>query len=273
MDVRVALAGRMHVDAWGRTLDEDALGGRRGRVLFAYLVVERDRIITREELAGVLWGDDLPSSWQPALRVVISLIRTALTATGLPGAETLTGRAGSYQLVLPPGTVVDVEAAENDVAAGRRLLAAGDPVAAGARAETARAVAARSFLPGQEAVWIDRLRGRFTRVHVAALEVASDSLVAVGEAARAVLPAEYAVALEPFHDSAHLRLVRAHAAAGDRGEALRAYGRFRVLLADELGVDPSPELEAAYLELLRPNGSAGDTQASGPPGARVATDP
>lgn len=270
MDVRVALAGRLRVDAGGRTLDEDALGGRRGRVLFAYLVVERDRIVTREELAGVLWGDDLPPSWQPALRVVVSLIRTALTTTGLPGAETLTGRAGNYQLVLPPGTVVDVEAAEDDVAAARRLLAAGDPVAAGARAEAARAVAARSFLPSEEAVWIDRLRARFTWVHVAALEVASDSLVAVGEAARAVLPAEHAVTLEPFHDSAHLRLIRAHAAAGDRAEALRAYDRFRVLLADELGVDPSPDLEAAYLELLRPNGSGRATE---PLGARVATDP
>jgi predicted ATPase len=78
-----------------------------------------------------------------------------------------------------------------------------------------------------------------------------DAGLAAGRGAAAVQPATELVALEPFRESAHLRLLRARAAAGDRGEALRVYDRCRRLLAEELGVDPSPELEAAYLELLR----------------------
>ena len=78
-----------------------------------------------------------------------------------------------------------------------------------------------------------------------------DAWLASGRGDEAVQPAAELVGLEPFRESAHLRLVRARAAAGDRGEALRAYDRCRRLLAEELGVDPSPELEAAYLELLR----------------------
>jgi DNA-binding SARP family transcriptional activator len=66
----------------------------------------------------------------------------------------------------------------------------------------------------------------------------------------AVGPAGDLVALEPFRDSAYRRLLAAHAAAGDRGEALRAYDRYRRVLAEELGVGPSPDLEATYLELL-----------------------
>jgi hypothetical protein len=46
--------------------------------------------------------------------------------------------------------------------------------------------------------------------------------------------------VEPFRDSAHRRLLTAHAAAGDRGEALRAYDRYRRVLAEELGVGPPP---------------------------------
>ena len=71
-----------------------------------------------------------------------------------------------------------------------------------------------------------------------------------GEVAQGVLVAEEAVALEPFRETAHRRLMQAHAAAGNRAEALRAYERCRRLLAEELGVDPSPETEAAYVELL-----------------------
>jgi len=46
-------------------------------------------------------------------------------------------------------------------------------------------------------------------------------------------------------------LMRAHAASGNRAEAIRAYHHCRTLLAEELGVSPSPETERAYLGILR----------------------
>jgi predicted ATPase len=62
-------------------------------------------------------------------------------------------------------------------------------------------------------------------------------------------------------------LLRALAAAGDRGEALRAYERCRQLLAEELGIDPSPELELAYLEVLRAEPAGPPLSAGGDPKA------
>jgi DNA-binding SARP family transcriptional activator len=46
--------------------------------------------------------------------------------------------------------------------------------------------------------------------------------------------------------------MRAHAAGGNRAEALRAYADCKKLLADELGAAPSPETEAIARELRRP---------------------
>jgi DNA-binding SARP family transcriptional activator len=63
--------------------------------------------------------------------------------------------------------------------------------------------------------------------------------------------AEQAVAVEPFRETGYQRLMRAHAAAGNRAEALRVYERCRCLLAEELGVSPSPQTEAVYLDILR----------------------
>jgi len=45
--------------------------------------------------------------------------------------------------------------------------------------------------------------------------------------------------------------MRAHAAVGNRAEALRVYERCRSVLTEELGVPPSPQTEAVYLEILR----------------------
>ena len=62
----------------------------------------------------------------------------------------------------------------------------------------------------------------------------------------AIEAAQELITLEPYRDASHVLLMEAHRVAGNRGEALRAYGRARHLLAEELGVDPSPDTEALY---------------------------
>jgi DNA-binding SARP family transcriptional activator len=96
-----------------------------------------------------------------------------------------------------------------------------------------------------------------------------DADLAGDNADLAVQAATELVGLEPFRESAHLRLLRAHAAAGNPGEALRAYDRCRRLLAEELGVDPSAELEAFYLDLLRA-APAIQVDRRAPPGLQIA---
>ncbi|MPY80494.1 MAG: hypothetical protein GEV04_18980, partial [Actinophytocola sp.] len=62
--------------------------------------------------------------------------------------------------------------------------------------------------------------------------------------------AAVAVAAAPLREAAHLLRIRALAAGGDRAGALDAYVRLRERLADELGIDPSPEVRRVYRELL-----------------------
>jgi len=251
MSVRVSLAGRLEVETDGRTLDAARLPGRQGRVVLAYLVAERDRLVPSEELAEAVWGSTPPPTWRPALRGVVSKVREFLEALELPADDMLTSSSGCYRLVLPGDATVDVELAVGEADAADRALADGDLERALAAAETARALAGRPLLPGQEGGWVERRRAAWQQVLVRVLQVMVDAWLARGRGDAAVQPATELVGLEPFRESAHLRLLRARAAAGDRGEALRVYDRCRRLLAEELGVDPSPELEAAYLELLR----------------------
>ena len=62
--------------------------------------------------------------------------------------------------------------------------------------------------------------------------------------------AQHVVELEPYRESGYRRLMKAHAAGGNRAEGLRVYERCRQFLADELGAYPSPETESIYKELL-----------------------
>jgi DNA-binding SARP family transcriptional activator len=57
--------------------------------------------------------------------------------------------------------------------------------------------------------------------------------------------------LDPYRETAYLRLMRAHAAAGNRASALLTYERCRARLAEDLGASPNSEIQALHLELLQ----------------------
>lgn len=249
MPLRLFAAGRVAVDA-GDVLVERHLGSRQARLAFAFLLAERNHAVSRDDLAEVLWPSQLPRSWEAAVRGVVSKVRHFLEDSGLPAGETLTCAFGCYQLRLPPDTVVDLDLTASALEAAELALNDGDIDVACTQALVAHSLASQTFLPGEDGEWIDRRRTERRTHLLRALEILADVWSQRGEVAHGVLVAEEAVALEPFRETAHRRLMQAHAAAGNRAEALRAYERCRRLLAEELGVDPSPETEATYLELL-----------------------
>src|SRR3954465_10326523 len=118
---RIHLCGRLVVDWDGERLERD-LPGRQGRMLFAYLVLNRDRPVRRDELLDALFsGNGSRVQGDAALRPPLSRLRKALGEGRLEGRSELT-------LVLPEGAWIDWEDAH------RSLEAARAPPRAGARA-------------------------------------------------------------------------------------------------------------------------------------------
>ncbi len=170
--------------------------------------------------------------------------------------------------------MIDVETVPVDLARAEQALAEGRAAEARALAEGAATVAGRGFLPEAAGAWVERRQAELRELHHRALETASDAAAAAGDWAGALDWAEEAVEAAPLRESSYLRLMTAHAGAGNRGEALRAYERCRRMLAEELGVSPSPSTEAAYVALLgeEPRGAAPPPATRGSP-ARPAAPP
>jgi len=257
LDLKVFLVGRIAVEAEGVVLDERHFPGRQGRLLFAYLVAEHGRPVPRDELAGVLWGDAPPATWDKALSVLVSKLRGVLAKSGLDGASALTAPFGCYRLDLPEGTWVDVHAAASAVKEAEGFLETSEPEGATAAAALAESVTRNPFLPGDEGAWVEEQRRELAEVRARALSALAEASIRTDRAAEAVRWAALAVEAEPFRESGYRRLMAAHVAAGNRGEALRVYERCRRLLAQELGAYPSPETESIYRSLLEaPSGRA-----------------
>ncbi|MFL5914816.1 MAG: BTAD domain-containing putative transcriptional regulator [Gaiellaceae bacterium] len=224
--------------------------GRQGRLLFACLVVAKGKQMTRGELAEALWQDDPPATWESALRLLVSKLRKVL-ADGPDGDRAeLVATDGGYRLELPPETWVDVFAAESAARDAEDRLAAGAPDEAIAVAMLTESLLREPFMAGEDGDWVEGKRRECEGVRARALNTLADASLQSGRAEASVQWAEQAVEIEPFRDSGYRRLMAAHAAAGNRAEALQVYDRCRRLLAEELGAYPSPETEAAYRRLL-----------------------
>ena len=248
--LRIYLTSQVRIEHGEILIGEQDLPGRQGRVALALLVAERDRPITRDELAEELWADTPPMAWEKAVMAVISKLRAALRKAGL-GDATLATSFGCYQLRLPADTWVDIEAAADAVHRAERALAAGDQRTAYPWAYVAYHVGRRPFLAGEDGPWVRRKRIQLRELHLRALDCTMECAAANGELAEAIQAAEDALVVEPFRETIYQRLMRVHAAAGNRAEALRAYERCRAVLAEELGVPPSPETEAVYTTIVR----------------------
>jgi class 3 adenylate cyclase/DNA-binding SARP family transcriptional activator len=257
------MTDRLAIEANGLRLDEQRFPGRQGRILFAYLAVHHGRSVPRDELAELLWGEDLPATWEKALRVLTTKLRALLEECGIDGSSTLRSAFGCYQLTLPVDAWIDVDAAASAVERGEAALAGRELDEARAQASSAVELARRVFLPGEDGRWVEDQRRDLRDVLVRALECLRDAALAGGEFGNAVRHAAEITELEPFRETSYRALMQAHVAAGNPAEALRVYERCRRFLADELGAYPSPESEAVYLEVLRNSPGRSESEIEG----------
>src|SRR5580765_4450434 len=251
---------RLAFEANGTKLDAPRFPGRQGRILFAYLAAHKGRPVPRDELAELLWGENLPATWEKALRVLMTKLRALLEECGLEGSSVLRSAFGCYQLTLPADVWIDVDAAASAVERGEAALVAEDLDEAQAQASTGAELARRPFLPGEDGRWVEDQRRDLRDVLVRALECLRDAALAEGGFGNAVRYAAEITELEPFRETSNRALMQAHVAAGNPAEALRVYERCRRFLADELGAYPSPESEAVYLEILRNSAGGSDSE-------------
>ena len=243
-ETRIQLCGRLLVRIAGEDVTA-RLPGRKGRLLFAYLCVNRLRPVLRSELVDVLWADGAPRSPERALDPVVSRLRSALGPNHLGGRSEL-------RLALPPEAHVDTEAAAEAIHRAPSAVRRGDWAAAWGPARVALHVSNRTFLPGEEGDWIDELRRDLEDMRIRAHECVAASGLGLGgpEVDSAKRSGRALVKLAPHRESGYRLLMEALAFEGNTAEALDVYETLRLVMRDELGVAPSRASQELHRRLL-----------------------
>ena len=225
---------------------EGALPGRQGRVLFAFLVLNRHRLATRDELAAAVWPAQVPAGSETAFNALLSKLRKAIAPSSIDGRT-------SIRLQLDDDAWVDIEVAAAAVHRAESRIVLGDCKSAWGAALAALFIAEREFLPGEDALWIADQRARLTHIRRRALEAYAAAALGTGgtELLAAVRAGRQLISLDPLRETGYQILMQALTAQGNSAEALRVYADLCEVLRNELGVSPSAPIQAVYQSLLR----------------------
>jgi DNA-binding SARP family transcriptional activator len=241
---RIQLCGRLMVQLDGEPV-EDSLPGGKGRLLLAYLVLNRARRLSRDELLIAVYGDDASPEQSSSLSVLLSKLR-AVVGSAVPA-----GRS-EIELVLPTDTFVDVEAAFEGIHRAESHAARGEWAETWGPAGVAYHVASRPLLQGHDLPWLDEWRRRLGDVRLRGLECLAAARLGLGgpTLTQAETCARQLIELAPYRETGHRILMETLEQRGNVAEALLAYEHLRVLLHDELGVEPSSSVQRVYRRLL-----------------------
>ncbi|MET9311037.1 BTAD domain-containing putative transcriptional regulator [Kribbella sp. NPDC003505] len=217
----------------GQPLDVPA---GRLRALLAALAMRAADPVPADHLIAATWEEhERPSDPRRSLQIAVVRLRALI------GAEWIETVSGSYRLTC---AVDDVDSlrllkATAEFSAGRDLL----DVLALWRGEPFQGVAS-PLLKATAGI-------RLTDAYLSVIEHRIDCDLADGRYDGLVAKLRDLIETYPLRESLWARLIEVLDRTGRHAEALKSYEEVRTRIADEFGVDPSPELRALHADLLK----------------------
>ena len=219
---------------------------RREAAVVGVLLLDANRVVSRDRLIEVVWGDRPPDTAVNALQVHISKLRKLLG--GMAGSEgPLRTQAPGYRFSTSPGQL-DAERFEHLVASSE---ADEGPDGVAARLTEALRLWRGPVLDGLEIGPLIRPEiSRLEELRFAALERRIEADLALGRHRECIGELEALVQANPLREEIRRLLMLGLYRSGRQADALAVYRQTREILAGELGLDPGPALQATELAIL-----------------------
>jgi DNA-binding SARP family transcriptional activator len=226
------------------------MGQPRQRAVLAALAADTGRTVSAETMIDRVWGDTPPAGARRSLHAHITRIRRVLEQAGKVDAEPmpLVYRAGGYVL---DGAPEHVDLYQIRRLLDRSRLPGRDPHERVEPLRQAVLLWRGEPLTGIAGTWAERMRQSCRQLRSDTTLAWAQAELAVGNPEAVISRLSDLAGDNPLSEPLTALLMRALCATGRPAEALAQYTTIRRRLADELGVDPSPELQILHERILR----------------------
>ncbi|WP_456986212.1 BTAD domain-containing putative transcriptional regulator [Kitasatospora sp. cg17-2] len=213
------------------------------------LLLNAGTVVPVARLVDALWDDEPPATAPRQVRNLAGLLRRKLAAAQ-DGPPVLLTDGPGYRIA-PNGHQVDALTFAHRVSVARGLAERGEPAAAVEEFRSALGLWRGPVLDGLSGSLLAAGALALDELRLTAWENCLDLEADLGRHRQSIPELTALVAEHPLRDRFVTQLVRALQRAGRRADALAAHRRFAHRLADELGLDPGPELQVLHQELLK----------------------
>ena len=227
--------------------DWTSIGAAKWRAVLACLLLRPGQVVSTDILTDELWGNDPPARASNLISIYVLRLRRLI---GDSDGRVLRTRSPGYQLLLGPDDL-DTQHFGILMSQGREALTAGDPErAARLLADSLALWRGKALADVPPSAFVDAEAERLDELHLAALELRIEADIGCDRDSLAIPDLRRLLTDQPLKEKLWLLLIRALDGAGRRAEALGAYEQARTVIADQLGVDPGPEMQQAFQRLL-----------------------
>jgi SARP family transcriptional regulator, regulator of embCAB operon len=224
------------------------------RSVLALLLLQANRVVHLNTLIDELWGRDPPRQAITTVQTYIYHLRKIFVAEQLdPVAHRLIATKQPGYLFHTQPEQVDIEVFDRLVRHGRDSMEDGYPRPAAASLGQALALwtgPALADVPQGDLLHAHAVHLEERRINALELRIQVD--ISLGRQRQLIPELSSLVSAHPLNEWFHGQLIAALSNAGRRGEALLAYQTLRILLSEELGVDPSTALQLLQRQVLGP---------------------
>jgi DNA-binding SARP family transcriptional activator len=228
-----------------------SLGGPKQRAVLAMLVINRNRPVGTESLLNAVWEESPPPGARASLHTYVSNLRKLLGTAGPASSDVLVNVPPGYRLDVADSScdigrfIIEKNAGVQEAAAGRFEQASGHLSAALAEWRGPVLEDLRDF------GFVDAFATALIEEKIVAHTSHAEVEIACGRASSVIGVLETLVAEHFYREPLWIQLMSAYYLAGRQSDALDSYHRLAAVLADDLGIDPSPEVCSLHERILR----------------------
>jgi SARP family transcriptional regulator, regulator of embCAB operon len=226
-------------------------GTPKQRAVLAMLLMNRNSPVGVDRLITALWEDSPPSGARASIHSYVSNLRKLLSGVGLDPRVVLAAAPPGYRLSIPDNAC-DIGRFIAEKTAGVRAAAASRFEQAGKHLSAALTEWRGPVLEDlRDFQFVDTFATSLVEEKILVHTAKAEAEIACGRAFSVITELEALTAEHPYREPLWAQLITAYYLTDRQSDALGAYRRVKKTLAEDLGIDPGPNLRALNERVLR----------------------
>jgi two-component SAPR family response regulator len=224
---------------------------QKAKSLFCYLLANRGKRFTPDQLMEILWPEKSLSKSQTNLWNAVLCVRSVTSSLARKGTSFIEHKDGCYGIDAKCKVWCDFEEFDRLMIEARQWEARGNERMVTTAYESAIGLYEGDFLVEMYDLWMDEKRLYYKEQYLRAVEKTAGFCMKEQKFEKAIQHCNRVISVDEFRESSYLMAMQAHVALGNRKSAIDLYERLKRVLKDELGFEPSSEAENLLNQLTK----------------------